>query len=365
MSENPTASSGGVGQARLRVEDRALLTGRGPVHRRHPHRRLPPAAFVRSPESHGRIARIENSEAAALPGVAAVFTGADLAGLGRTSVNPLMPEIRPLPPAALAMDVVKSVGAPVALVVAETAAAAADAAESVWVEIEPVPANTAPGGTEAVRAREIWRTLAPDTRNAAAQASVSLRQPLLAPAALEPRGLVADAATEPGRLTVWLGTQSPHRARAELAAVLGLDANRVRVVAPDVGGAFGMKASLYPEDIAVAFAARSLGRCVKWVATRSVDFLAATQGRGQTIEASLSAAADGALLHLDATVRAPLGSWMPYSAVVPARNAGRILPGPYKVASAGIEAAGVETRGAAVGIYRGAGRPEAAIGWNC
>ena len=361
MLENPTASAGGVGQARLRVEDRALLTGRGRFTDDIRIADCLHAAFVRSPEAHGRIARIETAEAAALPGVAAIFTGADLASLGPTSVNPLMPEIRPLPPAALAMDVVTSVGAPVALVVAETAAAATDAAESVWVEIEPLPADTAPGGTEAVRARETWRTPTPDTRNAAGQASVSLRQPLLAPAALEPRGLIADAATEPGRLTVWLGSQSPHRARAELAAVLGMDADRVRVVAPDVGGAFGMKASLYPEDIGVAFAARSLGRCVKWIATRSEDFLAATQGRGQTIEASLSAGADGALLHLDATVRAPLGSWMPYSAVVPARNAGRILPGPYKVASAGIEAAGVETRGAAVGIYRGAGRPEAAL----
>ena len=361
MSENPTASPGGVGQARLRVEDRALLTGQGQFTDDIRIAGCLHAAFVRSPEAHGRIARIETAEAAALPGVAAVFTGADLASLGSTSVNPLMPEIRPLPPAALAMDVVASVGAPVALVVAETAAAATDAAESVRVEIEPLPADTAPGGTEAVRAREIWRTPAPDTRNAAAQTSVSLRQPLLAPAALEPRGLVADAATEPGRLTVWLGSQSPHRAREELAAVLGLDADRVRVVAPDVGGAFGMKASLYPEDIAVAFAALSLGRCVKWIATRSEDFLAATQGRGQSIEASLSAAADGALLHLETTVRAPLGSWMPYSAVVPARNAGRILPGPYKVASAGIEAAGVETRRAAVGIYRGAGRPEAAL----
>ena len=361
MSENPTASAGGVGQARLRVEDRALLTGQGRFTDDIRIEGCLHAAFVRSPEAHGRIARIETAEAAALPGVAAIFTGADLASLGPTSVNPLMPEIRPLPPAALAMDVVTSVGAPVALVVAETAAAATDAAESVWVEIEPLPADTAPGGPEAVRAREIWRTPAPDSRNAAAQASVSLRQPLLAPAALEPRGLIADAATEPGRLTVWLGSQSPHRAREELAAALGLDADRVRVVAPDVGGAFGMKASLYPEDIAVAFAARALGRCVKWVATRSEDFLAATQGRGQSIEASLSAATDGALLHLEAAVRAPLGSWMPYSAVVPARNAGRILPGPYKVASAGIEAAGVETGRAAVGIYRGAGRPEAAL----
>ena len=361
MSENPTASPGGVGQARLRVEDRALLTGQGRFTDDIRIEGCLHAAFVRSPEAHGRIARIETAEAAALPGVAAIFTGADLASLGSTSVNPLMPKIRPLPPAALAMDVVTSVGAPVALIVAETAAAATDAAESVWVEIEPLLADTAPGGTEAVRARETWRTPAPDTRNAAARASVYLRQPLLAPAALEPRGLVADAASEPGGLTVWLGSQSPHRARAELAAVLGMDADRVRVVAPDVGGAFGMKASLYPEDIAVAFAARSLGRCVKWIATRSEDFLAATQGRGQTIESSLSAGADGALLHLDATVRAPLGSWMPYSAVVPARNAGRILPGPYKVASAGIEAAGVETRRAAVGIYRGAGRPEAAL----
>ena len=361
MSENPTASPGGVGQARLRVEDRALLTGQGRFTDDIRIAGCLHATFVRSPEAHGRIARIETAEAVALPGVAAIFTGADLAGLGSTSVNPLMPEIRPLPPTPLAMDVVTSVGAPVALVVAETAAAATDAAESVRVEIEAVPSDTAPAGTEAVRAREIWRTPAPDTRNAAAQASVSLRQPLLAPATLEPRGLVADAATEPGRLTVWLGSQSPHRAREELAALLGLDADRVRVVALDVGGAFGMKASLYPEDIAIAFAALSLGRCVKWVATRSEDFLAATQGRGQSIEASLSAAADGALLHLEATVRAPLGSWMPYSAVVPARNAGRILPGPYKVASAGIEAAGVETRGAAVGIYRGAGRPEAAL----
>ena len=361
MSENPTASAGGVGQARLRVEDRALLTGRGRFTDDIRIEGCLHAAFVRSPEAHGRMARIETAEAAALPGVVAVFTGEDLASLGPTSVNPLMPEIRPLPPAALAMDVVTSVGAPVALVVAETAAAATDAAESVWVEIEPLPADTAPGGTEAVRARETWRTPTPDTRNAAAQASVSLRQPLLAPAALEPRGLVADAASEPGRLIVWLGSQSPHRARAELAAVLGLDADRVRVVAPDVGGAFGMKASLYPEDVAVAFAALTLGRCVKWIATRSEDFLAATQGRGQSIEASLSAAADGALLHLEAAIRAPLGSWMPYSAAVPARNAGRILPGPYKVASAGIEAAGVETRRAAVGIYRGAGRPEAAL----
>lgn len=361
MTPVSTASSGGVGQARRRVEDRALLTGRGRFTDDIRIANCLHAAFVRSPEARGRIAAVDTVEAAAMPGVVRIFAGPDLAGLGQTSINPLMPELRPLPPEPLAIETVAAVGAPVALVVADTAAAAMDAAEAVWVEIEPLPADVAPGGPEAVRASERWRTPAPDTRNAAAHASVALRQPLLAPAALEPRGLVADAASEPGRLTVWLGSQSPHRAREELAAVLGLDPELIRVVAPDVGGAFGMKASLYPEDIAVAFAARSLGRCVKWIATRSEDFLAATQGRGQRIEASLNAAADGTLLHLDAAVRAPLGHWMPYSAVVPARNAGRILPGPYRVASVDIEAAGLETQGAAVGIYRGAGRPEAAL----
>ena len=361
MTTVSTASSGGVGQARRRVEDRALLTGQGRFADDIRIAGCLHAAFVRSPEARGRIAAVDTVEAAAMPGVVRIFVGPDLAGLGRTSVNPLMPELRPLPPEPLAIETVAAVGAPVALVVADTAAAAMDAAEAVWVEIEPLPADIAPGGPEAVRARERWRTPAPDTRNAAAHASVALRQPLLAPAAMEPRGLVADAASEPGRLTVWLGSQSPHRLQEELAAVLGLDPELLRVVAPDVGGAFGMKASLYPEDIAVAFAARSLGRCVKWIATRSEDFLAATQGRGQSIEASLNAAADGTLLHLDAAVRAPLGHWMPYSAVVPARNAGRILPGPYRVASVDIEAAGLETQGAAVGIYRGAGRPEAAL----
>ena len=292
MTPVSTASSGGVGQARLRVEDRALLTGRGRFTDDIRIAGCLHAAFVRSPEAQGRIAAVDTAEAAAMPGVVRIFTGQDLAGLGSASVNPLMPELRPLPPQPLAVEAVAAVGAPVALVVAETAAAALDAAEAVFVDIEPPPLQSPDGAAAAYRARETWRSQpAGEARNAAARATVSLRQPLLAPAALEPRGLVADAATEPGRLTVWLGSQSPHRAREELAAVLGLDPDLVRVVAPDVGGAFGMKASLYPEDIAVAFAARALGRCVKWIATRSEEFLAATQGRGQTVEAGLSAAA--------------------------------------------------------------------------
>ena len=140
-----------------------------------------------------------------------------------------MPDLRPLPPEPLAIETVAAVGQPVALVVAETAAAALDAAEAVFAEIDPLPPIPPNGEGGSHRAREAWHSPAADTRNAAAHVTVSLRQPLLAPAALEPRGLVADAASEPGRLTVWLGSQSPHRAREELAAVLGLDPDLVRV----------------------------------------------------------------------------------------------------------------------------------------
>lgn len=357
-----------IGQARLRVEDHRLLTGQGRYGDDIRIDGCLHAAFVRSSEAHGKLVSVDVGDAAAAPGVVQVFVGRDLAGLGQTSVNPLMPDVSPVPVTPLAIDHVHAVGAPVALVVAVSAMAAVDAAELIWADIEPLtpalPGDLDDGPADAdIKARQRWAASpeASERRNAAAQVSVSLTQPLVAPTALEPRSIVADAASDPGRLTVWLGSQSPHRARDELAAVLDIDPALIRVVAPDVGGAFGMKASLYPEDIAVTFAAWSLGRCVKWSASRSEEFLAATQGRGQQISATATADADGRLLTLDAAVRAPLGHWMPYSAVVPARNAGRILPGPYRTGTVTIEAAGVATNSAAVGIYRGAGRPEAAL----
>jgi carbon-monoxide dehydrogenase large subunit len=133
------------------------------------------------------------------------------------------------------------------------------------------------------------------------------------------------------------------------------------VVAPDVGGAFGGKASLMPEDVICAFAARAVGGAVMWTATRSDEFLAATQGRGAQSSGALTLDAGGRVLAMRARMAFPLGHWMPYSALAPVRNAGRILPGPYKVAQVAVDVQADLTAGAAVNIYRGAGRPEAAM----
>ena len=351
------------GQSPPRVEDLALLTGRGRFTDDIRFKDTLYAAFCRSSEAHGRIKTLDIGAASQAGGVVAVFTGRDVAGLGLASVNALTPEIDPLPPRALAEDTVCAVGAPIAMVIAARPTQAIDAAERIEAEIDPLPTNLPQRLDGPIRARETWiASVEGHTRHdSAVHAAVSLRQSRLAPVSLEPRTIVADAGSTPGLMTIWLGTQSPHRIRDELAAILGIRRDAVRVIAPDVGGAFGMKASLYPEDIAVAWAAWSLGRCIKWISTRGEEFLSATQGRGHHIDASLTASADGRLLDLDARVRAPLGHWMPFSAVVPTRNAGRIMPGPYRVESVNIEATGHTDHGASVGIYRGAGRPEAAL----
>jgi len=179
--------------------------------------------------------------------------------------------------------------------------------------------------------------------------------------ALEPRAALAAYDIGSDLLTVWLSTQTPHRARADLAAILGRSEASIRVVAPDVGGAFGGKASLYPEEAAVALAALRLQMPVKWTATRSDEFLSATQGRGSTLHGELALSASGRMLGLRARACAPLGHWMAYSAVVPARNATRILPGPYRIPAVDLSAEGRHDPHAPVGIYRGAGRPEAAM----
>jgi carbon-monoxide dehydrogenase large subunit len=190
------------------------------------------------------------------------------------------------------------------------------------------------------------------------QVVVQVSHSLVAPFALEPRAVLAVPDAE--GLTVWLAVQTPQRARDDLAAILALPKDRLRVVAPDVGGAFGGKASLMPEDVVTSFAAMTLGHPVKWRATRSEEFLAATQGRGAESSAEMGLEAGGRATGLRAQFAFPLGHWMPHSALAPARNAGRILPGPYAM-PVDVQASVALTEGPAVNIYRGAGRPEAAI----
>jgi len=359
--DGQATGAGAVGRAMRRREDLRLLTGGG----RFVDDLAPPGClrleFARSPHARGRLGPLDTAAALAAPGVVAVFDGRDAAGLGRAAVNPLVPGLRPAPSPILPLGEVEAVGQPVAAVVARTLAEARDAAEILDLPIDPLPPRAPSDDTRAF-ARS-WTSGDPDAAFAAAAHVVSARiaHARVAPAALEPRAALAVPDPDAGTLTVWLSTQTPHRAKADLAAILGLDPARIRVVAPDVGGAFGGKASLYPEDAVVALAALRLGRPVAWTASRSDDFLAAAHGRGGVLEGELAVDAEGRFLALRARISMPLGHWTTFSATVPARNAARILPGPYAVPAVDIRMEGRLSDTAAVGIYRGAGRPEAAM----
>jgi carbon-monoxide dehydrogenase large subunit len=163
------------------------------------------------------------------------------------------------------------------------------------------------------------------------------------------------------RITVWLGTQTPSRAQADIARVLNMPTEQVRLISPDVGGAFGAKASVSPEDLLTALTAQHLQRPVQWVASRSDDFVGGMQGRGSVMQGRLHVSAEGQLEGLWARLHFTLGAWLPYSAVVPVRNAARILPGPYALTHIDIQGIATRSHAAPVNIYRGAGRPEAAL----
>ncbi|MDW3207801.1 MAG: xanthine dehydrogenase family protein molybdopterin-binding subunit [Alphaproteobacteria bacterium] len=350
-----------IGTAVPRREDKRLLTGQG---RYTDDIRLPDAlhvAFVRA-DSIGPILSLDHPDDPGDIGATAIFTARDLGKTGLLTVNAVLADAAPTHFPILAGDRSFAVGQPLVAVLGENRAAAQDAAESVFVDIGNAeggplfahcPDNRATG--------EQWK--AGDFDGAVAKAahvvSATVIHPRLAPASLEPRAVAAhyDAGTD--GVTVWLSTQTPHRARSEFSRILGVSEDRIRVIALDVGGAFGMKASLYPEEVLVVWAALHLKRSVRWTASRSEDFLSATHGRGAQTQGRLAVDADGRFLGLQARIDCPLGHWLPTSAAVPAWNAGRMLPGPYDIPVLNIETRAILSPTAPVGIYRGAGRPEA------
>lgn len=361
-----------LGRACPRREDEPLLRGQG----RYVADLAPPgcldAAFARSGMAHAHIALANLADLRAMPGVRLVLTGEDLQALGQLAINPLFPGVRAFGTPVLARGRVLCVGMPIALVVADTAVQARDAAEALAVDYAPLPAcTTAEEALTAAPLLEGWpdntafaqRHQAGDLARASARAAAAVQLrvacPPVAPVALEPRGFLVH--WQAGRLTAWTPLQSPHRARLELARVLGLAPEQVRTIAPDVGGAFGGKASLGPEEVALAAAALRLDAPVRWIATREEDFVSAPQGRAGHLAARAFFAADGQLLGLEAELLYALGCRSTWSTPVPALNAARMLPGPYRCDAIDTVARGVVTNTAAVGIYRGAGRPEAAL----
>ncbi|MBI1894486.1 MAG: molybdopterin-dependent oxidoreductase [Candidatus Rokubacteria bacterium] len=362
-----------IGAEVRRREDPALIKGAG---RFVDDLVLPRTAFMtvlRSPHAHARVLSVDTAAAAALPGVLHVLTATDIEG----QVEP-EPAIG-LPPAArrprrplLAREVVRYVGEPVAAVVADDRYLAADACEAIQVEYEPLPAVSDPEAALAPDAPRVhpefpdnvaltWAWSQGDVEGAFARADTVVRLRLvnqrLAGVALEPRGCLAEYRA--GALTVWAGTQTPHRLRSGLAQILRLPEPAVRVIAPDVGGGFGCKIGFYADEALCAFAAVGLGRPVKLVLTRREDFLTTTQARGQVNEVEAAVAADGTVLALRCRTLADLGAYLEVLTPYPGMLTGRLLTGPYRIPAARYELTSVFTNRMATAPYRGAGRPEA------
>jgi carbon-monoxide dehydrogenase large subunit len=379
-----TAAVGeGIGAAVRRVEDARFLLGRGhyvadislpgELH----------CVLVRSPHAHAAIRAIDVTAALAHPGVAAVFTGADIAA---DSVGPMRAfwiirsvDGRPMaepPRYALARERVRHVGEPVVAVCAESLSVAMDAAERVVVEYAPLPvvtdarAATAPGAPQlhANAAGNVcfrWERgdAAAVERAFAAAAHVvtlDLINNRLVGAAIEPRAVLAVPDPATGRLTVYDSTQTPHHVRRFLAEELGLSESDLRVIAPDVGGGFGYKGKHYPEETIVTWAARRLRRPVKWIATRAESFLADNQARDHVTRASLALDADGHFLALRVETFANLGAYVStFGAAIPSAIYSSLLAGPYRTPAIHVTVTGVFTNTLPTDAYRGAGRPEA------
>ncbi|MCG2594519.1 xanthine dehydrogenase family protein molybdopterin-binding subunit [Ramlibacter sp. XY19] len=371
----------GSGQSVQRIEDEGLLKGTGQYTDD-----LAPAGqlrlvFVRSPYPHARVVAIDTANAASMPGVHKVVTGAELAAAGVKPIPglPALPDgskPRTPPRRVLAHERVRYVGEPVAFVVADTLQQARDAAEAVWVEYEELPQVTGVDAASAEGAplvhEEATGNIAAQLRHGDAKATdaafaqaahvvkLDITNQRVAAVSIEPRSVLAWTADD-GRLTLRMSSQMPSGVRNSLANdILGLPPAQVRVTVGDVGGGFGMKTGIYPEDAAVAWAAWTLKAPVKWIADRSEEFLSSFHGRDQRAQAELALAQDGKILGLRLRSRANVGAY--------ATATGMLIPlliGPwvqtsvYHVPVVDYHFQAVLSNEASTGAYRGAGRPEA------
>nr|WP_169544358.1 xanthine dehydrogenase family protein molybdopterin-binding subunit [Sneathiella aquimaris] len=363
-----------IGQPVKRIEDARLVRGEGCYADDVTPENCLHVKFLRSSYPSGRITDLQIDGALSAPGVKAVFTADDTRHIAGLSVNPIIKNAKQTHYPLLADKRVMAVGQPIVAVIAQTALQATDALELIYLEIEEEdtvlghsdPEQSRPlfsEFTDNIAFEENWRSDNWTTDAVPAQQSVSLdiQHPRVAPSALEPRSITVQWETASDTLSVWIASQTPHRARTDLSEILDHDLDSIQVISRDVGGAFGMKASLYPEEILTVWAAKRLGQSTKWTSTRGEDLQSASHGRGIRTRATLGLRSDGTFVSLQAEALAPLGHWLTYSATVPAWNAVRILPGPYDIDRVDLTTKGALSNTAPVGIYRGAGRPEAAM----
>jgi aerobic carbon-monoxide dehydrogenase large subunit len=374
----------GIGASILRKEDRRFITGKGNYVADIKRPDMAMGVFLRSPHAHALIESIDIKAAAALPGVAAIYTGADLAadkigglpcawGVSNADGTPM----KEPPRSAMAVDKVRCVGDAVAFVIADTVEQAREAAEAIEVEYKILPAVV--GVLDAIRpgAAAVFDDIPGNTcfdwecgdakataaafKNAAHVAKISLVNNRLVGNPMEPRAAVAEYDAGRDHYTMWTTSQFPHVVKVLMGNfVLNIPQNKLRIVAPDVGGGFGVKQFLYAEEIITTWASRKVGRPVKWVNERSEGFLSDAHGRDHVSEAELALDETGKFLGLKVRTIANMGGYLStFGPNIPTNLYGLLLAGVYTTPAIHCEVKGVFTNTVPVDAYRGAGRPEA------
>jgi len=370
-----------LGQSLKRAEDPRLITGQGSFVDDINLPGMLHVAVLRSIHAHALINSVDTAAARSSPGVAVVLTSNDIAGVlrdvpsGDGIYDDKVEHIEAPQHPVLARNKVCYVGQPVAMVAAETSYQARDALELIQVDYEMLPpvvdtikAANEPGipiheetGTNVgIRVRHSGGDLDSAFAQADRIVSGSYHVQRLAPSPMENRGVAADFQAQEGMLTVWDSTQRPHGVRNYLSQILDLPENQVRVLASDVGGGFGEKGCMFPEEIAVPYLSKTLGRPVKWVEDRQENMVS-FHGRGHTAEVEAAVTNDGVILGVRVRIYVDLGAYFYLSTPAAPTLASERLVGPYKTPAMSVDVLGVITNKAPTGAYRGAGGPEAAF----
>jgi carbon-monoxide dehydrogenase large subunit len=364
-----------IGKAVKRREDPRMITGRGLYVDDLNLPGMQSVVFLRSPYAHAKITKLDTSAAEKHPGVMKIYTGKDFNVSLPCGVNP--PGSNLVAPAhpVIATDVVRHTGEIIAAVIASDPGTAKDAADLIEVNYEPLGVAVDTEKATQAGAAQVheeaannvaftWRHKGGDIDAAFAQAEVVVKQRLvnqrLIPNAMEPRAVAGryDKATD--EITLWDTDQNPHVIRLLLCLITGLPENKVRVIAPDVGGGFGSKIFLYAEQPLIALITKELGVPVKWTETRSEGYLATTHGRDHITYAEIAFKRDGTLLGLRVKTYANMGAYLStFSTLIPTSLYTPLLPGVYKLPALDAEVLGVFTNTVPTDAYRGAGRPEA------
>ncbi len=374
-----TATIRPFGHDQKRVEDPRMITGQAKYTDDFTLPGMLHLAVVRSPFAHARITGIDTTAAEAMPGVRAVFTGAQMrdAGYGGIPCAWVVPDSGTVTPEhpPLAIDTVRYVGDAVAAVVADNDYLARDAAMAVEVDYEPLDVVTDAHAAHQDGAPQLhadaannqcfkWTVAGGDIDAAFAEADVTVSERIinqrLVPMAMEPRSALAQVIGSMGEVTLWNTTQNPHIVRFLTSLDTPFPEHKIRVIAPDVGGGFGSKIPHYPEDTMVIYASQLTGAPVKWTETRSENFQATIHGRDHVQDVEMCAKSDGTITGIRATVWANLGAYLSTASTgVPTILHGLMLSGCYTIPNIHEDVYGMFTNTTPVDAYRGAGRPEA------